>query len=147
VVASFRPQLDARQVEVVIADEWPLVRGDRLRLAQVYANLLDNAVKYIGDGSQPRVEIGHRQRHGATEFYVKDNGIGIAPENHQKVFEIFRRVNDPRVKAVAGSGIGLSIVQKIVQVHGGRVWVESEVGQGSTFVFTLPLSDGSDDSQ
>jgi signal transduction histidine kinase len=95
---------------------------------------MDNAIKYMGAQPQPRVEIGLRRDEDERVFYVRDNGLGIEPRYHDKVFELFDKL-DPRTE---GSGVGLAIVKRIVEVHGGRVWVESAgQGQGSTFCFTL----------
>ncbi len=124
-------------VQVEISPDLPVVFGDRLRLREVLQNLIDNAVKYMGDQSSPRVEIGSRDDGDETIVYVHDNGIGINPRYHQRIFGLFDQLepNDPRVE---GSGIGLSLAKRIVEVHGGRIWVESEgLGHGSTFCFTL----------
>jgi signal transduction histidine kinase len=113
----------------------PTVYGDRLRLREALENLLDNAVKYMGDQPRPRVEIGVRQDGKDRIFYVQDNGIGIEARYHQRVFGLFDKL-DPDSEGV---GVGLAVVKRIVEVHGGRVWVESAgAGQGSTFCFTLP---------
>jgi len=124
-------------VAVSLQPNLPAVYGDRRRLMEVLQNLLDNATKYMGDQPQPRIEIG--QRNGETErgnpiFFVRDNGIGIAPEYHERVFGLFNKLDG----LSEGTGIGLAIVKRIVEVHGGRIWVQSEVGMGSTFYFTLP---------
>jgi two-component system sensor kinase FixL len=122
-------------VEVEIAPNLPIVYGDRPRLREVLENLLDNAVKFMGDQPQPRVEIGVRRDDHETVFYVRDNGVGIDPRYHEKVFGLFEKL-DPKTE---GTGVGLAIVQRIVDIHGGRIWVESEgVEQGTSFCFTLP---------
>lgn len=125
----------ARDVQVEIVSELPLVFCDRSRLLQVFQNLLDNAIKFMGTQPAPRIVIGARQDNTETVCYVRDNGIGIEPPYHHKVFELFQRLN----ASDEGTGIGLTLVQRIIEVHGGRVWVES-AGQncGSTFYFTLP---------
>jgi signal transduction histidine kinase len=117
----------------------PAVHGDRQRLTEVLQNLLDNAAKYMGAQSDPRIEIGqYGEDNGKPIFFVRDNGIGIAPEYHERIFGLFNKL-DPRSD---GTGIGLALVKRIVEVHGGRVWVESDgvPGKGSTFYFTLPGS-------
>ena len=126
-------QLTVRGVQVDIASDMPIVHGDRPRLREVFENLLSNAAKYMGDQSQPRVKVGACQDDGQTVFYVRDNGMGIEPQYHDKVFDLFEKL-DPKSE---GTGIGLAIVKRIVEVHGGRIWVESEPGQGSTFYFTI----------
>ncbi len=131
-------QVEERGVEVRLAPDLPVVRGDRARLVEVVQNLLQNAVKYMGDEEAPRVEIGAdlgRQQNGAgPTLYVRDNGMGIDPQYQEKVFELFHRLSAD----VEGTGVGLALVKRIVELHGGRVWVESEgEGRGSTFWFTL----------
>jgi signal transduction histidine kinase len=111
------------------------VQAIPIQMEQVFANLIGNAVKYIGDTADPRVEIGKIERGGTIEFYVRDSGIGIAPEHHARVFETFQRLKDVEVQ---GSGVGLAIVKKIIEAAGGGLRVESAVGQGSTFFFTWP---------
>ncbi len=134
-VETVAGRLTERGVEVEIAPDLPIVYGDRPRLREVLENLLDNAVKFMGDQPQPRVEIGVRRDDRETVFYVRDNGAGIDPRYHEKVFGLFEKL-DPKTE---GSGVGLAIVQRIVETHGGRIWVESEgAEQGTSFCFTLP---------
>ena len=129
-------RLEPRGVTVQTQPNLPIVYGDRQRLTEVLQNLLDNAAKYMGVQPDPRIEIGqHGEDDGKPIFFVRDNGIGIAPEYHERIFGLFNQL-DPRSE---GTGIGLAIVKRIVEVHGGRIWVESEVGKGSTFYFTLPV--------
>jgi PAS domain S-box-containing protein len=114
------------------------VFGDRVRLLQVLQNLVDNATKFMGNQSNPYIEIGqHGEEDGKPIFYVKDNGIGIAPEYHERVFGLFNKLDSK----TEGTGVGLALVKRIIEVHGGRIWVESEIGKGSTFFFTLPRGD------
>ncbi len=126
-----------RQVEVVVSSDLPVLHGDRARLQEVVQNLLENAIKYLGDQQTPRVEIGSRCEAGQQPVCtVSDNGIGIEPDYHHRVFELFERL-DP--EATEGTGVGLALVKRIVESHGGRIWVESEgPGRGSTFCFTIP---------
>lgn len=124
-----------RKVRLEVAADLPMVYGDRPRLLEVMQNLLDNAVKYLGEPLDPVVTVGCRQDRGQTVCYVRDNGLGIEPRYHEKVFGLFEQL-DSRTE---GTGIGLALVKRIVEIHGGRVWVESAgLGQGSTFCFTLP---------
>ncbi len=129
-------QITERGVEVAISADLPAVSGDRVRLLEVVQNLIENATKFMGDQPVPRIEVGMRHDGihppGHAVFYVQDNGIGIDPCYHDKVFGLFERLD----QSVEGTGIGLAIVQRIVEFHGGRIWVESE-GNGSTFCFTL----------
>jgi PAS domain S-box-containing protein len=121
-------------VEVQI-DAMPRVSGDRVRLAEVYQNLVENAVKFMGEQESPRIHIGSVERDGVTCYFVCDNGSGIAPQYHDLVFGLFERLSVD----VDGTGVGLALVRRIVEIHGGRTWVESEgAGRGSTMLFTLP---------
>ncbi len=127
-------RLDAGGICVEVAQHLPLVHGDRPRLVEVFQNLFDNAAKFMGDQARPRIEVGVRQDGPQPVFFVRDNGIGIEPEQHERVFGLFDKL-DPKS---AGTGIGLALVRRIVEAHGGRIWVESlGAGQGATFCFTL----------
>jgi light-regulated signal transduction histidine kinase (bacteriophytochrome) len=112
----------------------PLVRADRVRLVQLFQNLIGNAIKYRSEAA-PCIQINAECGENEWIFAVKDNGIGIKPEYAEQVFGVFKRLHGP---AYPGTGIGLAICQRIVEMHGGRIWVESELGHGSTFCFTLP---------
>lgn len=114
----------------------PEIYGDQDRLIQVVINLISNAVKYTESGS---VECIAREQEGQILFSVRDSGIGIEPEYHQKVFEMFTQVGDALKDKPTGTGLGLGICKQIVERHGGRIWAESELGSGSTFSFTLPV--------
>jgi signal transduction histidine kinase len=130
-------RLAERGVNVHIDANLPVVFGDRPRLVEVLQNLLDNAAKFMGSQSQPRIEIGQRgEENGFAVFFVRDNGIGIAAEHHERIFGLFNKLD---VQS-EGTGIGLALVKRIIEVHGGRIWVESEAGKGATFLFTLPLA-------
>jgi signal transduction histidine kinase len=121
----------------------PAVHGDRPRLVEVMQNLLDNASKFMGDQTDPQVHIGwsaEDEESGRATFFVRDNGMGIVPEHFDRVFGLFNKL-DPRSE---GTGIGLSLVKRIIEVHGGKIWVESEIGQGTTFLFTLPTQPQAD---
>jgi signal transduction histidine kinase len=132
---SVRGRIEARGVKVEIAPDLPTVYGDRARLVEVIQNLVDNACKFMGDQPQPRVEIGVHQAGDEPVFYVRDNGIGIEPQYYGKVFDLFEKLDSQS----EGTGIGLALVKRIVETHGGKIWVESEgAGRGSTFCFTLP---------
>ncbi|GAB1471517.1 hypothetical protein MASR2M66_23950 [Chloroflexota bacterium] len=116
----------------------PIVRGDKPRLIEVLQNLIDNAAKYMGDQPSPHIEIGQQgEEDGRLIFYVKDNGIGIAPEYYERIFRLFDKL-DP---VSDGTGVGLALVKRIIEFHGGQTWVESQLGEGSTFYFTLPKAD------
>jgi PAS domain S-box-containing protein len=121
----------------VIVGELPTVEGDPVQLGQLFQNLVGNALKYRGEAS-PRIEIGATPRAAEWLFSVRDNGIGIAAEYAEQIFIMFKRLH--RRERYEGTGIGLALCKKIVTRHGGRIWVESEPGEGSTFYFTLPLA-------
>lgn len=127
---------------IVLPKPLPTITCDAVRVTEVFRNLITNAMKY-NDNEEKRVEIGWlesaKDRSGepvAEVFYVKDNGKGIAPEFHEEVFRIFRRLHANKEKA-EGTGVGLTFVKKIIERHGGHIWLESEPGKGSTFYFTL----------
>ena len=110
--------------------------GDERKIKQILLNLLSNAVKFTPEGG--RIGINARQADGSVEISVSDTGIGIAPEDQAKIFEEFRQVGGDYAHKREGTGLGLTLAKKFVELHGGKIWVESEVGKGSTFSFTLP---------
>ncbi len=111
--------------------------GDERKIKQILLNLLSNAVKFTPEGG--RITINARPINGSVEISVTDTGIGIAEEDQPKVFEEFRQVGSDNAKKIEGTGLGLTLAKKFVELHGGKIWVESEVGKGSTFTFTLPI--------
>jgi signal transduction histidine kinase len=123
-------------VEVSIAPRLPVVFGDHPRLIEVFQNLIDNAVKFMGEQPSPRIDIFAEQWEEKVACFVRDNGSGIAKDYQTKVFGLFERLD----QNTEGTGIGLALVKRIVEFHGGRIWVESDgIGKGSTFIFTLPV--------
>ena len=125
------------KIRINVQAELPIIHGDRQRLLEVIQILLDNAAKFMGDQSDPMIKIGTQgEEDGKSIFFVKDNGTGIAPEYHERVFGLFNKLDINS----EGTGVGLALAKRIVEVHGGRIWVESELGQGATFYFTLPKS-------
>ena len=134
-------QLEARNVTLQTQPNLPPVYGDKPRLVEVLQNLIDNAIKYMGDQSAPRIEIGmYGLENEKTIFYVKDNGIGIEPEYHERIFRLFDKLDSTS----DGTGVGLALVKRIIEFHGGRIWVESEAGKGAVFYFTLPKNKTND---
>ena len=124
------------EVQFVVAPDLPTVRCDRMRMFEVFQNLLDNAVKFMGEQPAPRVEVGMRLGAAKPVIYVADNGMGIDERYHEKIFGLF----DTLDRSGAGTGIGLALVKRIVEVHGGRIWVEAAgEGGGSVFCFTVAV--------
>lgn len=145
ILEDWRARLEARGITVEVAEPLPVVYADPTALRQVLENLLANATKFMEDNPAPRIVVGGEAEGEYAHLYVRDNGIGIAPEYHDKAFEIFQRVHD-RPEEIDGTGIGLAIVKKAVEMWGGRVWLESAVGQGCTVHFLAPgKEDGHDD--
>ena len=135
ICADFEDEI-AEQSATIVLDDMPTIRSDRTALLHVFRNLISNALKYVADGS-PQVRVTADQSEDGWTFAIVDNGIGIAPEYHARVFEMFKRLHpDDRY---AGTGIGLAICERLVKRLGGKIWVESEVGVGSTFYVTLPV--------
>jgi len=122
---------------VIHVGELPVVQGDAPQIASVFQNLIGNAIKYRHPDRTPLIRIGAEPGdNGAWVFSVADNGIGIAPEYHERIFKIFQRLHSQG--RYPGTGIGLALIRRIISRHGGRVWVESQEGEGATFKFTLP---------
>ena len=111
--------------------------GDERKIKQVLLNLLSNAVKFTPEGG--RIRLTARLTDGAVEISVSDTGIGIAPEDQGTIFEEFQQVGSDQARKQEGTGLGLTLTKKFVEMHGGRIWVESAVGRGSTFTVTLPI--------
>jgi signal transduction histidine kinase len=129
VTVEFKADLDPRL---------PIVLGDRDRLIQVLSNLVNNAVKYSPEGGM--VTVSSRVDGGFGLISVTDTGIGIPADEISHVFERFRRVRSGAAQSIPGTGLGLTIVKQIVEMHGGKIWVESALGHGSSFHFTIPLA-------
>jgi len=134
VVAEMLEQVPDRHIEISVGD-LPQCYADTVMLRQLYVNLIGNAVKFTRDTSKPRIEIGALEREAETVYYVQDNGIGFEMKYADQIFRPFQRLHKP--DEFEGSGIGLTIVERIVRRHGGKIWAESEPGKGATFYFTL----------
>jgi len=132
-----RGHLNEHNVTVRIQPDLPVIYGDWQRLIEVLQNLLDNAAKYMGGQKEPIIEIGQSgEENGMPVLFVKDNGMGIESEHHERIFGLFNKLD----AMSDGTGVGLALVKRIIEFHGGRIWVESEAGVGTTFYFTLPTS-------
>ena len=134
IVATHAETIRARHVRLDVGF-LPMVVADRLQLGQVFENLLSNALKFLGDQPEPVIGVWCEALEGVVRFEVRDNGIGIDPSYHDRIFAIFQRLQDIEVE---GTGVGLAIVKKIVEQAGGRISVQSSKGQGSVFSFTWP---------
>jgi PAS domain S-box-containing protein len=135
VMGNLRGTIDSTQA-VITHDPLPVISGDQMQFERLLQNLIGNALKY-GRDEPPRIHVSARQQASEWIFSVADNGQGIAPEHQTQIFELFRRLHG---QDESGSGIGLATCKKIVERFGGRIWVESEVGKGSCFIFTLPAT-------
>jgi len=113
-----------------------MIRADERKVKQVVLNLLSNAIKFTPEGG--RIDVRAAMNEGSVEISVADTGVGIAPEDQDKVFEEFRQVGTAD-KKVEGTGLGLALSRKFIELHSGRIWVKSQIGEGSTFTFTLPV--------
>jgi signal transduction histidine kinase len=123
-------------VQIHIQPDMPTVHVDLTRMIEVAQNLIENSIKYMGDQPNPQITIGVRSEQDEPVFFVSDNGMGVDPEYHERVFNIFEKLNPQS----DGTGIGLALVKRIIETHGGKIWLESKgIGRGSTFCFTLPI--------
>jgi signal transduction histidine kinase len=130
-------RLDEKKIKVTVQDNLPIVYVDRTRLVEVMQNLLDNAAKFMGDQPEPQIEIGADIENDRPVFHVKDNGVGIDSTHHERVFGLFNKLDAQS----EGTGIGLALVKRTIEVHGGSIWIDSSAGRGATFYFTLPGKD------
>lgn len=138
-VSNLRMAIEESDASVT-HDDFPIVKADGTQLAQVFQNLIGNAIKFRRPGEPPRVHVSAKLDGKEWVFSVRDNGIGIEPEFIGRLFVIFQRLHTR--DEYPGTGIGLAVCKKIVERHGGRIWVESEPGRGSTFYFTIPADKG-----
>jgi len=124
-----------RGVIVEVQPGMPTIQGEPARIIELFHNLIDNAVKFMGDQKEPAVSVGIETRRGEPFLFVRDNGVGVSPPYQEKIFGLFNKL-DPEAR---GSGVGLAVVKRIIETHGGTIWIESETGGGgTTFCFTLP---------
>lgn len=132
---EFQFQIREKNAKIEIKN-MPVIYCDRTLIYQVFSNLITNAIKFTRKGVSPEIKIGCEDRDNYWEFYVKDSGIGVAKEYHKRIFEIFQRLHKP--EEFEGTGIGLTIVKRIIELHKGGIWLESEEGKGSSFFFIIP---------
>ena len=139
VLSDLQPGIEAAGATVVQPETMPIVSADGTQIAQLFQNLIGNAIKFRGTEA-PQVKITVEPAHDAPlwRFSFRDNGIGIDPQYFDRIFVIFQRLHSK--ERYAGTGIGLAICKKIVERHGGQLWVESHPGEGANFLFTLPAS-------
>lgn len=137
---SFSCAIEQRGIHITLLDLLPVIYAEKNRIRQLFQNLIDNAIKYMGDQPQPQIEIGWSKQDRFYLFWVFDNGIGIPDDQKDKIFCVFRRVRSREIGNVEGKGVGLATVKTIVEMYGGEIWVESKLGHGSTFYFTLDRS-------
>lgn len=134
-LAQLAGSMKLKNLNVEVQPDLPAVLCDRVRMTEVLQNLMENAIRYIGDQTEPKILFGMREEDGVKIFFVQDNGIGIDEKYHQLIFGLFNKLDAKS----GGTGVGLALVKRIIDAHGGRIWVESEgVGKGSRFCFTLP---------
>lgn len=140
-------RLKEKQIKLSIPSDLPSLIADKEGLTTIFENLLDNSIKYIGEAGEPEIEIGWESKGRFLVFWVRDNGIGLAEQYHDKVFNLFDRGDSNKKKSIEGTGVGLAIVKKIVELHGGMVRLASGPGKGTTVYFTLPLITGAAEEQ
>lgn len=141
VVMNFIPQMQSENVKIEIEEDFPHVFVEKTRIIQVFENLIDNAIKYMGEKENKIIKIGKKKIQGEfVTLFVEDNGTGIEEEYVSRLFQLFTRIPS-NTSSVTGSGVGLANVKKIIETHGGSIWVESEYGKGTTFYFEVPLSE------
>lgn len=140
---NLEPMIQSARAEIIV-DPMPSVLGRGTHFQQLFQNLISNAIIYRKPGVAPRIRLACQRSNGDWEFAVEDNGIGIAPSYHRHIFGIFKRLHG---KDISGTGMGLAICARVVERCGGRIWVNSELGRGATFRFTLPVPDLSTQTQ
>ena len=136
VVSHLQDRIEEKGIVLILPKKLPVIRCNADRIYQVFDNLLSNAIKFSRNTDRPKIEIGYRDRGKHHEFFVKDNGIGVDPQHHRKIFELFYRLGE--VEDKEGTGLGLAIVERIIKSHGGKVWIKSKKGSGATVCFTMP---------
>lgn len=134
-LASLNELIQQTEAQITISNLLPTIKGDKTKLHQLFQNLISNAIKFRKKEVAPQIDIAVKEQEMHWLFSIRDNGIGIAPENQHKIFVLFHRLHSKRV--YPGSGIGLSLCKRVIEHYGGRIWVESKLGEGSVFYFTI----------
>lgn len=138
VLERLKFDIQKHHVTVQVQKDMPLVHCDRIKMSEVFLNLINNGIKFSSKNTEdrPKIQVGYVAEKLDHKFFVKDNGIGIDPQYHDQVFGIFKRLHTD--KEYEGTGAGLSIVKRVVEDHQGKIWIDSRLGQGATFYFTIP---------
>lgn len=136
VLEKFSKEITQKKIRVEVRSPLPEILFARAQLEQIFSNLIGNAVRFMGDQPDPVIEIGAAADNAGITFYVRDNGIGIDPQHHQSIFGVFERLKEVETD---GTGMGLALVRKILDLAEGRIWIESTKGEGAVFYFTLPV--------
>ncbi len=137
VLDEFRFQIEKGKIDLVLPNRFPRLKCNPGLIQMLFSNLISNAIKFMGDQRHPQIEIGWKRKETLVTLFFKDNGIGISPKNRNRIFDVFYRLQRPG--EVEGSGVGLAIVKKIVDVHSGTIEVESDVGKGAEFIVSFPV--------
>jgi light-regulated signal transduction histidine kinase (bacteriophytochrome) len=134
-LSNLQRAIEAKEAKIFV-QPLPHIKGDSTQMGMLWQNLIENALRYHQPQRPLKIHIGFVREENTLKFLIKDNGIGIDPQFHQRIFKIFQRLHSQ--EEYEGTGVGLAVCKKIVDRHGGRMWVESELDQGSTFYFTVP---------
>ena len=138
VLERLKYDVERGNVEVVVDPSLPAVVCDKMKISEVFLKLIDNALKFFSKtaGQRARLEIGHKDHSNYVEFYVKDNGPGIPEDHHEEIFKLFKKAQSK--EDIGGTGAGLTIAKTVIDNHGGKIWVQSQLGYGAAFHFTIP---------
>ena len=140
VVKRISFDIKEKNVEMIIQKEMPTIICDRIKIGEVFLNLINNGIKFSSKNNNrnPKIEVGYEESQEFHKFWVKDNDIGIEEQYQEKIFGLFKRLH--KASEYSGTGAGLSIVKKVIDDHGGKIWVKSKINEGAIFYFTIPKS-------
>ncbi|MDD3627267.1 MAG: ATP-binding protein, partial [bacterium] len=137
IMENLKFEIEHYKIKISVREKIPQIYCDKIKISQVFSNLIDNAIKFsTKENDEPKIDIGFEEKKNHFEFWVEDNGIGISEEFYTKIFEPFTKLHPQQV--YKGTGVGLNIVKKIIEEHGGKIWVDSTIGKGTVFYFTIP---------